>query len=122
MNPMTRIVLACVRRAAPSLLGVLALACVAAPAGAQDAVTLQLSVKNQRFEPAEISAPAGKRIAPRIKNLDAKPVEFESVTLRVEKVIAGNSEGVVNIRALEPGRYKFLDDFNPKNQGVLAVR
>jgi hypothetical protein len=44
------------------------------------------------------------------------------VTLRVEKVIAGNSEGVVNIRALEPGRYKFFDDFNAKNQGVLVVQ
>ena len=109
------------KRAAAPLLCAAVIAFIAAPAVAQDTATLELSVKNQRFQPAEISAPAGKRIALRIRNLDAKPVEFESVTLRVEKVIAGNSEGVVNIRALEPGRYKFFDDFNAKNQGVLVV-
>jgi hypothetical protein len=119
---MTCIVFRLTRRAVPAVLAAAALACVATASWAQETVTIQLSVKNQRFEPAEISAPAGKRIALRIKNLDKKPMEFESVTLRVEKVIAGNSEGVVNIRALEPGRYKFFDDFNTKNQGVLVVQ
>ena len=91
-------------------------------ARAEDAVTVQLSIKNHRFIPAEITAPAGKPIMLRIKNLDSTPAEFESVTLRVEKVIAGNSEGVIRLRALEPGRYKFVDDFNKETtQGTLLV-
>ena len=94
----------------------------APPARAQDAVVVQLSIKNHRFEPAEIRAPAGKRITLRIKNLDPTPMEFESVTLRAEKVVAGNSEGVVNLRPLTPGRYKFIDDFNQQAQGVLIVQ
>jgi hypothetical protein len=49
-------------------------------------------------------------------------MEFESVTLRVEKVIAGNSEGIINLRPLTPGRYKFFDDFNQQAQGVLNVQ
>lgn len=93
------------------------------PVRAQDAaVGVQLSIKNHRFEPAEIRAPAGTRITLRIRNLDPTPMEFESVTLRVEKVVAGSSEGVINIRPLTPGRYKFFDDFNQLAQGVLNVQ
>lgn len=91
-------------------------------AQAQESVSLQISIKNHRFQPAEIRAPAGKPIALRVKNLDSTPAEFESVSLRVEKVIAGNSEGVVNVRALQPGRYEFFDDFNPATRGVLVVQ
>jgi hypothetical protein len=49
-------------------------------------------------------------------------MEFESVSLRVERVIAGNSEGVIQIRPLAPGRYDFFDDFNQEAEGVLVVR
>ena len=48
-------------------------------------------------------------------------MEFESVSLRVEKVIAPRSEGVVNVRALAPGRYEFFDDFHQQTRGVLVV-
>lgn len=94
-----------------------------AAARTEDAVTVQLSIKKHRFIPAEIKAPAGTPILLRIKNLDSTPAEFESVTLRVEKVIAGNSEGVVRLRALESGRYQFFDDFNKETtQGTLLVQ
>ena len=75
-----------------------------------------------RFEPAEISAPAGKPILLRIENFNSTPAEFESITLRVEKVIVGGSEGIIRLRPLEPGRYKFFDDFNKETtQGSLLV-
>ena len=47
-------------------------------------------------------------------------MEFESKSLRVEKVVAANSEGVINVRALKPGRYEFYDDFNDKARGALT--
>lgn len=94
---------------------------LAGHASAQDAVSLQLSFKNQQFQPSEIRAPANRPIVLRVKNLDAKAMEFESVSLRVEKVVAANSEGVINLRPLKPGRYKFIDDFNPKVSGTLIV-
>ena len=50
------------------------------------------------------------------------PMEFESVSLRVEKVIKGNGSGTVRLRALAPGRYNFFDDFNQSANGVLVVR
>ena len=89
-------------------------------ASAQTA-SVQLSVKGQRFQPAEIRAPANTPIVLRIKNLDSQPMEFESVSLRVEKVVPGNSEGVINLRPLKPGRYQFFDDFNAKAKGTLVV-
>ena len=57
-----------------------------------------------------------------VKNLDTAAMEFESVSLRVEKVIAPGSDGVVNVRALAPGRYEFFDDFHQETRGVLVVQ
>jgi len=92
------------------------------PASAQQAANVSISVKNHQFQPAQIHAPANVPIELRVKNLDATPMEFESVSLRVEKVVAGNSEGVIRLRPLAPGSYNFFDDFNPKTTGVLVVR
>lgn len=91
-------------------------------AQAQEAVSVEIAIKNHRFQPAEIKAPADKPIRLHVRNLDATPAEFESVTLRVEKMITGNSEGVINLRPLKPGRYKFFDDLNKETtQGALVV-
>ena len=57
-----------------------------------------------------------------MKNLDATPMEFESVSLRVEKVVAPGGEGVINIRPLAPGRYEFIDDFHQEARGALIVQ
>lgn len=90
---------------------------------AQQATTVQISIRNHRFQPTEIVAPANQPIVIRIKNLDPTPMEFESVSLRVEKVVPGNSEATVNIRPLAPGSYKFFDDFHQDTgNGVLVVK
>jgi hypothetical protein len=90
-------------------------------ARAQQAVSVQISVKNHRFEPAEIHVPANRPIVLNIRNLDAAAIEFESVSLRVEKVIAANGQGAINLRPLQPGRYDFFDDFRPETRGTLIV-
>ena len=95
---------------------------VCLPANAQQAASVTVSVKNHQFQPKEIHAPANVPIELRGKNLDSTPMEFESVSLRVEKVVTGNSEGVIRLRPLSPGSYNFFDDFNPKTTGVLVVR
>jgi hypothetical protein len=81
-----------------------------------------ISVKNHRFQPAQIQAPANVPIELHVKNLDPTPMEFESVSLRVEKVVTGNSEGIIRLRPLEPGSYNFFDDFNQQTNGVLVVK
>ena len=87
---------------------------------AQQSANVAISVKDHRFQPGQISAPANRPISIRVKNLDSAPMEFESVSLRVEKVIAPSSE-VVNVRVLAPGRYEFFDDFHQQTRGVLVV-
>ncbi len=89
---------------------------------AQDAQKLHITIKDHKFEPAELKVPANKPILLVVKNLDKTPEEFESKSLRVEKVIAGGAEATINIRALEAGKYKFVGEFNEKTaQGVLIV-
>ena len=87
---------------------------------AQDAV-VHITVKNHRFEPATPRAPANRPITIRVRNQESAPMEFESVRLRVEKVVPANSEGVINVRALSPGRYEFFDDFHKQTRGTLVV-
>jgi len=92
------------------------------PSQAQQATEVQVTYSKGQFQPSELRAPADKPITVRVKNLDAKAMEFESKSLRVEKVVAANSEGVINVRALKPGRYEFYDDFNEKARGALVVQ
>ena len=92
------------------------------PLQAQQATEVQVTYSQGQFQPSQVSAPADKPIVLRVKNLDAKAMEFESKSLRVEKVVAANSEGVINVRALKPGRYEFYDDFNEKARGALTVQ
>jgi heme/copper-type cytochrome/quinol oxidase subunit 2 len=89
---------------------------------AQQAATVDISVKGHHFQPAQIHAPANKPVILRVKNLDATPMEFESVSLRVEKVVAPGTQGVVNIRPLTAGQYEFFDDFHQETRGTLVVQ
>jgi hypothetical protein len=94
-----------------------------AAANAQSATEIQLSYKDKKFDPAEISAPANAPIVIKLKNLDAKAMEFESKTLKVEKVVAGSSDATINVRAQKPGRYEFFDEYNEKvARGALVVK
>ena len=95
---------------------------VAPAAQAEDTVTVNISLKDHRFQPAEVHAPAGKAITIVVKNLDPAPAEFESNMLRVEKVVTAGSTITIKIRPLEPGRYRFFDDFHPETIGYLVVQ
>jgi len=94
-----------------------------AVAQAENAVEIKLGYKDKKFDPAEIGAPANTAIVIKLKNLDAKAMEFESKTLHVEKVVAGNGEATINVRAQKPGRYEFFDEYNEKvARGALVVK
>ena len=83
---------------------------------------VELTIHEHRFEPADVKIPANTKIKLLIKNRDASSEEFESYELKREKVITGNSEGVVFIGPLSPGVYSFFGDFNPDSaQGRVIV-
>jgi hypothetical protein len=92
------------------------------PVNAQEAATLQISIKDHRFQPSELKAPANRPITLAVRNLDPTPEELESRTLRVEKVVAGNSQITIQLRPLSPGRYRFYGDFNQATaQGAITA-
>jgi plastocyanin len=82
-----------------------------------------IQIINHRFEPAELTLPAGKKVKLIVENNDATPEEFESHELNREKVIAGNSKGTIYIGPLSPGKYPFFGEFNEATaQGVILVK
>ena len=91
------------------------------PGLAQQA-TVRVALKHHRFVPAQPKARAGQPFTILLKNFDATPAEFESKTLRVEKVVAGGGEISIQMRPLHPGRYRFFDDFHEDTtEGYLIV-
>jgi Cupredoxin-like domain len=101
----------------------LALAAGARVAVAEDAAKVSVTLKDHRFSPAEPTAPAGKPILIEVTNLDTTPSEFESKTLRVEKVVPGGGKITVQVRPLTPGRYRFFDDYHEDTtEGFLVVK
>ena len=71
-----------------------------------------LTIKDHKFEPAELNVPANTPFIVKVKNLDATAEEIESSKLKIEKVFAGNGEGVLRVRALEAGRHEFTGEYH----------
>ena len=100
-------------------LAVLALVACGGAARAQD---LAVTIKDHKFQPTELRVPAKKRFTVYVINDDPTPEEFESTSMKVEKIIAGKSKGVVRIGPLDPGRYEFFGDFNQATaQGIMIA-
>jgi hypothetical protein len=85
--------------------------------------TFELSLKDHKFMPAQLSIPADKRVKLTIKNLDSTPAEFESHAFKAEKVIPGGGGVSLYIGPLKAGTYGFFDDFHEdQTQGTLIVK
>lgn len=106
-------------RCATGILAVL----FAAPVFADAQNTYELTLKDHRFDPAQITVPAGQPVILHVKNLDAQAEEFDSGDLKTEKVIAGNGVGTIHLHALKAGRYKFEGEYHEDTaQGVLIAQ
>ncbi len=95
---------------------------VAGPKPKADLLTFHLEMADGKLTPARIEVPAGQRIKITIKNSGKGAAEFESVQLRKEKVLAPGADSFVVIAPLEPGEYKFFDDFHQQAQGVIVAK
>lgn len=83
---------------------------------------LLLVIKNHRFEPAELKVPAGQRVKLVVHNQDATAEEFESHSLKREKIIPAGAKATLYIGPLKSGRYEFFGEFNPTTaQGLVLV-
>ena len=71
-----------------------------------------LLIKDHRFDPTELTVPAGQKVRLVVENLDPTPEEFESYELNREKIVPGKGRIVVFVGPLKPGRYEFFGEFN----------
>jgi plastocyanin len=100
----------------------LAVVCMARTAQAAD-VEAKLTIRDHKFEPAQLTVPAGAKIKLSIENQDTTPEEFESHELNREKIVVGNGTIIVFIGPLDAGKYPFFGDFHQETaQGVLVAQ
>jgi plastocyanin len=101
---------------------VVAALCGFCAASAADAPTqIGVTLKDHRFEPAEIHVQTGKPIVLVVTNQDPTAEEFDSTALKVEKVIAGGHYATIRLRPLGPGRYPFMGEFHPDTATGVVV-
>lgn len=86
---------------------------LAAPACADDKAPIAVTLKDHRFQPAEIHVPSGQRAVLIVRNDDATVEEFDSSALHVEKVIPPGTYATIRLHPLGPGRYPFMGEFHP---------
>jgi plastocyanin len=83
----------------------------------------KLVIRDHKFEPVELTVPAGQKIKLLVDNQDATPEEFESNELNREKIVTGKGTITVFLGPLDAGRYPFFGDFHQETaQGVLIVK
>jgi hypothetical protein len=84
--------------------------------------TIEVHLKNHRFTPSVIKVKANKPSMIMLYNDDATADEFDSASLKVEKVVAGHGKGAIRLRALAPGKYPFMGEFNAATaQGAVIA-
>ena len=100
-----------------------AVAALAASGAALAQEALSITIKDHKFEPAELTVPAGQKVRIKVVNADPTPEEFESHELNREKVIPGGATATIFVGPLKPGTYPFFGEFNPKTaQGKLIAK
>jgi plastocyanin len=86
--------------------------CVVTAGAVGAAESYTLTIRDHKFAPAELEVPAGQKIKLLVKNEDGTPEEFESHSLKREKIIPGKSQATISIGPLDPGAYDFVGEFH----------
>jgi hypothetical protein len=90
------------------------------PVWAEEPVEVHL--KNHKFSPAVIKVRANKPSMIVLHNDDGSADEFDSSSLKIERVVPGHAKANIRIRALAPGKYPFMGEFNAATaQGVVIA-
>ncbi len=92
-------------------------------AKAQATEEFTIIIKDHRFTPAVLEVPANEKVKLIILNQDPTPEEFESHDFNREKIIRGNSKGIIFVGPLKPGTYSYFGEFNMDTaQGKIIVK
>ena len=83
----------------------------------------KIQIKDHKFIPNTITAPADEKIKLIVENLDTTIEEFESNDLNREKLVGGGKSINIIIGPLESGKYNFFGEFHSKTaQGTLIIK
>jgi len=82
-----------------------------------------LTLTDDKFTPAEITVPAGRPFTLKVINQTAAAAEFEAQDLKIEKVMPANSDITVTVRAMEAGKYLFVNEYKEDTvKGYVVVK
>jgi hypothetical protein len=109
------------KRIFSAILAVSALMVLQTPAISADDLVFEMEMKDGAINPQRLEVPAKTRFKIIIKNTGSKPAEFESYELRKEEVVPAGGTGRLIIRSLDPGEYKFYDEFQPDAPPAVIV-
>lgn len=95
---------------------------VLSPAMADSPAAITVTIKNHVFTPSEIKIPAGKAVELKVMNQDPTAEEFESNSLKIEKIIPGNSAATIRLKPQAAGTHKFVGEFHEATaHGTIVV-
>jgi Cupredoxin-like domain len=98
----------------------LAFLMIATPTLADAPIVVHL--KNHRFSPSVIKVKANQPAMIILFNDDDGADEFDSSSLKIERVVPGHNKGNIRLRALAPGKYPFMGEFHAATaQGVVIA-
>jgi hypothetical protein len=79
-------------------------------------------LKNHKFSPSTIKVKANKPSMILLYNDDDGADEFDSSSLKIERVVPGHAKANIRIRALAPGKYPFMGEFHAATaQGAVIA-
>ena len=83
---------------------------------------IEVHLKNHRFTPSVIKVKANQPSMIMLFNDDDTADEFDSSSLKIEKVVAGHNKGAIRVRALAPGKYPFMGEYHAATaQGMVIA-
>lgn len=107
----------------PTLSALVVLLCLPVFAQAEDLPTFKLEFADGHVVPTRLEVPVGKRFKIVVFNKGSSAIEFESVQLRKEKVLAPGADSFVVVAPLDAGEYRFFDDFHQSTaQGTIVAK
>lgn len=90
-------------------------------ARAAETATFEVVARDGRLFPERLEVPANTKLKLVIKNQGKTAIEFESIALRVEKVLAPGATSFVVIHPLKPGTYEFVDEFHEQTGKMQVI-
>lgn len=85
--------------------------------------TYTIAARDGQLMPPVLEVQTGQRFKIVIRNEGRDAIEFESLRLRKEKVIAPGAQSFVVIAPLKPGEYDYFDEFHSDTaKGRIVVK